>query len=175
MTSKSIREQQTKLKEQYRSQPESALQTMSATGNVSQATYSITLPTHAGTVEAGLHAAAGGSGTDACSGDMLLEALVGCAGVTLGAVATAMRITIDHATITASGDIDFRGTLGVDPAATVGFSNLRLHFNLNTDATVESEEKLISLTEKYCVIYQTLTTQNTITSTSGANEDVTPN
>ena len=86
-----------------------------------------------------------------------------------------MRITIDHATITASGDIDFRGTLGVDPAAAVGFSNLRLHFNLNTDASVESEEKLISLTEKYCVIYQTLTTQNTITSTSGANEDVTPN
>ena len=167
MTSESIREQQGILKEQYRTQPSSAIQTMTVTGNVSQSTYTIKLPTHAGEVEAGLHTAAGGSGTHACSGDMLLEALVGCAGVTLAAVATAMRITINKADITATGELDFRGTLGVDPNASVGFNNLQLHFNLSTDATLESEAKLISLTEKYCVIYQTLSTRNTVATSTG--------
>jgi uncharacterized OsmC-like protein len=168
MAPESIREQQSKLKEQYRAQPGSALHTMTVTGDVSQSTYTISLPTHTGNVEAGLHAAAGGPGTHACSGDMLLEALVGCAGVTLAAVATAMRISINKAAITATGDLDFRGTMGVEPKAAVGFENLRLHFDLNTDASQESEDKLISLTEKYCVIFQTLSTQNTITTSCGS-------
>jgi uncharacterized OsmC-like protein len=168
MTPESISEKQSQLKEQYRAKPDSALHTMTVTGAVSQSTYTISLPTHAGDVDAGLHAAAGGPGTQACSGDMLLEALVGCAGVTLAAVATAMRISINKAEVTASGDLDFRGTMGVDPAAAVGFENLRLHFDLDTDASHESETKLISLTEKYCVIFQTLSTQNTITTSAGS-------
>jgi uncharacterized OsmC-like protein len=168
MATESVREQQSKLKEQYRSQPGSALHAMTVTGNVSQSTYTISLPTHAGDVEAGLHTAAGGSGRHACSGDMLLEALVGCAGVTLAAVATAMRITIDKAEVTATGDLDFRGTMGVDPNASVGFENLKLNFDLETSASQDSQAKLISLTEKYCVIYQTLSTQNTITTSTGA-------
>jgi len=167
MTSESISERQSNLKEQYRAKPDSAIYTMTATGTVSQSKYTISLPTHAGDIEAGLHTAAGGLGTHACSGDMLLEALVGCAGVTLGAVATSMRISITKAQITATGDLDFRGTLGVDPNASVGFENLRLNFDLNTDASLESEDKLISLTEKYCVIYQTLATQNAIATSTG--------
>jgi|TARA_B110000438_G_scaffold42955_1_gene42878 uncharacterized OsmC-like protein len=167
MNSESIREQQSKLKDQYRDEPESALHTMTVTGEVTQPSYTIKLPTHIGDVVAGLHTAAGGDGSHACSGDMLLEALIGCAGVTLAAVATAMRITLNKAEITASGDLDFRGTMGVDPVASVGFKNLRLHFDLNTDAPPESEEKLISLTEKYCVIYQTLSEQNSITTSTG--------
>ncbi|MBT3891338.1 MAG: OsmC family protein [Planctomycetaceae bacterium] len=167
MTPESIREKQNKLKEQYRGQPETAVHTMSVTGVVSQSTYTIKLPTHAGDVEAGLHQAAGGSGTHACSGDMLLEALIGCAGVTLSAVATAMRISITKAEITATGDLDFRGTMGVNPDASVGFGNLRLQFDLDTDASPDSLDKLISLTEKYCVIYQTLSVQNTITTSTG--------
>ncbi len=167
MTTESIREKQNRLKDQYRDQPESALHTMTVTGAVTQPTYTTKLPTHIGDVVAGLHTAAGGDGSHACSGDMLLEALIGCAGVTLAAVATAMRITLDKAEITASGDLDFRGTMGVDAGASVGFENLRLHFDLDTDAPPESEEKLISLTEKYCVIYQTLSKQNSITTSTG--------
>jgi uncharacterized OsmC-like protein len=168
MTSEPISEQQRKLKEQYRADPSSALHTMTVSGSVSQSNYTISLPTHGGDIEAGLHTAAGGPGTHACSGDMLLEALVGCAGVTLAAVATAMRISISHAEITATGDLDFRGTMGVDPDTNVAFANLRLHFNLNTDASFESEAKLISLTEKYCVIFQTLSKQNTIATSTGS-------
>ena len=168
MAPESIRDQQSKLREQYRAQPDSALHTMTVTGNVSQSTYTISLPTHAGDIEAGLHTAAGGPGNHACSGDMLLEALVGCAGVTLAAVATAMRISINKASITATGDLDFRGTMGVEPNASVGFENLRLYFDLDTDASQESEDKLISLTENYCVIFQTLSTQNTITTSTGS-------
>jgi len=166
MAAESIREKQSKLKDQYRVQPDSAIHTMAVTGSVSQPTYTITLPTHAGDVVAGLHTAAGGPGTHACSGDMLLEALVGCAGVTLAAVATAMRITLNKVLITATGDLDFRGTLGVDAHASIGFENLRLQFDLDTDASQESQDKMISLTEKYCVIYQTLSTQNTITTSA---------
>jgi len=166
MTSESIRDQQSKLKDQYRDHPESALHTMSVTGEVTQPFYTIKLPTHIGDVVAGLHTKAGGDGSHACSGDMLLEALIGCAGVTLAAVATAMRITLNKAEISASGDLDFRGTMGVDPVASVGFKHLQLHFDLDTDAPQESEEKLISLTEKYCVIYQTLSKRNTITTST---------
>ena len=121
MTSESIREQQSKLKAQYQDDPGSALHTMAVTGEVSQPSYTIKLPTHIGDVVAGLHTAAGGDGSHACSGDMLLEALIGCAGVTLAAVATAMRITLNKADISATGDLDFRGTMGVDPEAAVVF------------------------------------------------------
>ena len=168
MNSKSIREQQSELKDQYRDKPESAIHSMTVTGEVTQPDYTIRIPTHIGDVVAGLHPAAGGNGSHACSGDMLLEALIGCAGVTLAAVATAMRITLNKAEITAAGDLDFRGTMGVDAGASVGFENLRLHFDLDTDALPESEEKLISLTEKYCVIYQTLSKQNSITTLTGS-------
>ena len=107
-------------------------------------------------VAAGLHPATGGSGTSACSGDMLLEALVACAGVTLNSVATALGIALGDATIRAEGDLDFRGTLGIDKAAPVGFKAIRLRFELDTDAPAEQRAKLIELTERYCVVYQTL-------------------
>ena len=107
-------------------------------------------------VEAGLHPATGGSGTQACSGDMLLEALVACAGVTLKAVATAIGIELRDATITAEGDLDFRGTLGVSKDAPVGFREIRLKFDLDTDASAEQKKKLVELTERYCVVLQTI-------------------
>jgi uncharacterized OsmC-like protein len=107
-------------------------------------------------VPAGLHPATGGDGTDACSGDMLLEALVGCAGVTLKAVATAMGIPIRQGTLRAEGEMDFRGTLGVSKEVPVGFQSIRLHFDLDTDATPQQLETLVKLTERYCVVYQTL-------------------
>ena len=107
-------------------------------------------------VEAGLHPATGGSGLQACSGDMLLEALVACAGVTLRAVATALQINLNDAKLTAEGDLDFRGTLGVAKDAPVGFRDIRLRFALDTDAPAESRAKLIELTERYCVVLQTL-------------------
>jgi uncharacterized OsmC-like protein len=108
-------------------------------------------------VEAGLHPATGGNGSSVCSGDMLLEALVGCAGVTLRAVATALEIPLRDATIHAEGDLDFRGTLGVSKEVPVGFQNIRLRFELDTDATDEQIATLLKLTERYCVVYQTLT------------------
>ena len=107
-------------------------------------------------VAAGLHPATGGSGASACSGDMLLEALVACAGVTLNSVATALGIALRDATVHAEGDLDFRGTLGVDKAAPVGFKSIRLRFELDTDAAPEQRSKLLELTERYCVVYQTL-------------------
>jgi uncharacterized OsmC-like protein len=109
-----------------------------------------------GVTEAGLHPATGGDGSKACSGDMLLQALVGCAGVTLGAVATSMGITIKGGRIRAEGELDFRGTLGVSREARVGFRSIKLSFDLDTDAAPESVSKLIELTERYCVVYQTL-------------------
>lgn len=107
-------------------------------------------------VAAGLHPGTGGSGTSACSGDMLLEALVACAGVTLNSVATALGIVLRDATVHAEGDLDFRGTLGVDKTARVGFKEIRLRFELDTDAPKEQLDKLLQLTERYCVVYQTL-------------------
>jgi uncharacterized OsmC-like protein len=109
-----------------------------------------------GVVEAGLHPATGGDGSAACSGDMLLEALVGCAGVTLRAVATAMAISLRGGTVIVEGDLDFRGTLGVSKEVPVGFKEIRLRFDLDTDATPEQLESLLKLTERYCVVYQTL-------------------
>ena len=155
MNAEELRAAQAPIKEKYKSNPESAIQTMSVTGQVLP-NQACRLETAAGPVDAGLHPAAGGSGDQACSGDMLLEALVACAGVTFSAVSTAMEIPIEHASITAEGDIDFRGTLGVSRDVPIGFTNIRLKFDVKSDAPQEKIYKLIQLTERYCVIYQTL-------------------
>ena len=144
------------LKDRYRSDAESALITLRAQGELDAEQIACKVETGRALVEAGLHPATGGTGTLACSGDMLLEALVACAGVTLNAVATALGITLRDATIHAEGDLDFRGTLGVDKAAPVGFRAIRLMFDLDTDAAPEQIDKLLELTERYCVVYQTL-------------------
>ncbi|MDB5088975.1 MAG: OsmC family protein [Mucilaginibacter sp.] len=146
---------QTPIKEQYREQPESALITLKAQGNIGEG-ISCKVDTGRALVEAGLHPATGGDGMLACSGDMLLEALVACAGVTLSAVATAIGIEIKSGTVKAEGDLDFRGTLGVSKEASVGFKQIRLSFDLDSDATDEQLASLSKLTERYCVIYQTI-------------------
>ena len=155
MNAEELRAVQAPIKEKYKSNPESAVQTMTVTGIV-QHNLTCRLDTAAGPVDAGLHPAAGGSGEEACSGDMLLEALVACAGVTFSAVATAMEIPIDQASITAEGDLDFRGTLGVARDVPIGFSAIRLKFDVQSAARQEKIDKLVQLTERYCVIYQTL-------------------
>ncbi|MEI7643729.1 MAG: OsmC family protein [Chloroflexales bacterium] len=150
-----LRTLQAPLKEQYRAAPETALVTLSAEGQLG-AGITCKVATGKALVEAGLHPATGGDGLAACSGDMLLEALVACAGVTLSAVATALGIAIAAGTVTAEGDLDFRGTLGVAKEAPVGFQAIRLHYALDTDATPEQLDTLLRLTERYCVVYQTL-------------------
>ena len=155
MNAEELRAVQAPIKEQYKSDPQSAIRTMSVTGSI-QPNQTCRLETAAGPVDAGLHPAAGGSGDDACSGDMLLEALVACAGVTFSAVATAMEIPIDHASVTAEGDLDFRGNLGVARDVPIGFSDIRLKFDVKSAAPQEKIDKLVQLTERYCVIYQTL-------------------
>lgn len=164
MNREKLRQRQAPLKEQYTANPAAGILTMKVTGEIDQAGIAIDIPTHAGPAKAGLHPAAGGDGTMACSGDMLLEALVGCAGVTLSAVATSMGIEITAGTVSAEGDLDFKGTLGIDRESPVGFKQIRLHFDLDTNAELESVKKLISLTERYCVIYQTLAKANKIES-----------
>ena len=154
MTADELRSLQVPLKAQYREHPETALVTLTAEGRVGQ-DMTCKIETGKARVEAGLHPATGGDGHSACSADMLLEALVGCAGVTLSAVATALGISLRHAKIRAEGDLDFRGTLGVSKDAPVGFKNIRLHFDLDTDATEEQIATLLRLTERYCVVYQT--------------------
>jgi uncharacterized OsmC-like protein len=155
MTADELRSLQAPLKAQYRERPETALVTLAAEGRVSQS-MTCKIETGKAHVDAGLHPATGGDGQSACSADMLLEALVGCAGVTLRAVATALSIPLREATIRAEGDLDFRGTLGVSKDASVGFKQIRLHFDLDTDANEEQLATLIRLTERYCVVYQTL-------------------
>jgi len=155
MNATELKSLQAPLKEQYRNTPESALVTLKAEGRIGEG-VSCKLDTGKALVEAGLHPATGGTGLSACSGDMLLQALVACAGVTLSAVATALGIEIGHGTITAEGYLDFRGTLGVAKDAPVGFQSIRLHFDLDTDASEEQVASLIRLTERYCVVYQTL-------------------
>ena len=146
---------QAPLKERYRQQPEAASITLKAQGRLGQG-VTCKVDTGKALVEAGLHPATGGDGLSACSGDMVLEALVACAGVTLGAVATALEIQLRDATIRAEGDLDFRGTLAVSKDVAVGFRSIRLHFDLDTDATDEQISTLLRLTERYCVVYQTL-------------------
>ena len=150
-----LRSVQAPLKAHYKEMPAAALITLRATGRLGEG-VTCKIETGKALVAAGLHPATGGNGLSACSGDMLLEALVACAGVTLNAVATALAIELRDATIHAEGDLDFRGTLGVSKEAPVGFQGIRLRFTLDTDATEEQIATLIRLTERYCVVYQTL-------------------
>jgi uncharacterized OsmC-like protein len=157
-----LRGLQAPLKQSYLTDPASALVTLRAEGTLGEnATCSIA--TSRAMVEAGLHPATGGTGLSACSGDMLLQALVACAGVTLGAVAASLGIELRSGTLTAEGDLDFRGTLGVAKDVPVGFKQIRLYLSLNTDATASQQEKLLTLTERYCVVYQTLLNGSKIT------------
>ena len=155
MNADELRSLQAPLKARYRERPETALVTLRAKGRIA-GNISCKIETGKARVEAGLHPATGGDGLSACSADMLLEALVGCAGVTLGAVATALGIQLRGATIQAEGDLDFRGTLGVSKDVPVGFKQIRLNFDLDTDASEEQLATLLRLTERYCVVYQTL-------------------
>jgi len=155
MNADELRSLQAPVKDRYRQHPETALVTFRAKGRIGEG-ISCKIETGKARVEAGLHPATGGDGLSACSADMLLEALVGCAGVTLRAVATALGIQLRDATIRVEGDLDFRGTLGVSKDVPVGFKQIRLHFDLDTDAREENLATLIRLTERYCVVYQTL-------------------
>ena len=155
MNAEELRTLQRPLKEKYRSEPDAAVVTLRAQGRIGEG-LTCKVETGKALVAAGLHPASGGNGVSACSGDMLLEALVACAGVTLNSVATALGIALRDATIHAEGDLDFRGTLGVAKDAPVGFRAIRLRFDLQTDAPREQIAKLLELTERYCVVYQTL-------------------
>jgi uncharacterized OsmC-like protein len=155
MNADKLRSLQAPLKAQYREDPETALVTLRAEGRIGK-NITCKIETGKAPVEVGLHPATGGDGESACSADMLLEALVGCAGVTLSAVATALNIPLRDATIRAEGDLDFRGTLGVSKNVPVGFKEIRLNFDLDTDANEEQLATLVRLTERYCVVYQTL-------------------
>ena len=156
MKAEELKALQTPLKDRYRAEPASALQTLRVEGELRQDKVTCVVKSVRGPIEAGLHPSAGGTGEFACSGDMLLEALVGCAGVTLAAVATAMSIPIRGGTLRAEGDLDFRGTLGVSKDAAIGFKEIRLSIHLDTDAPPEQIETLIKLTKRYCVVFQTL-------------------
>ncbi len=156
MNAAELRNLQAPLKDRYKSAPGAALITLNAQGELDALGIACKVDTGRAIVEAGLHPATGGDGSQACSGDMLLEALVACAGVTLKAVATALGIEIRRGVVRAEGDLDFRGTLGVDKEAPVGFRDIRLFFDLDTDADAEQRATLTKLTERYCVIYQTL-------------------
>lgn len=156
MNDEQLRSLQAPLKDRYRSDPETAMITLEAQGRLGDENITCKVSTGKAMVEAGLHPGTGGDGVSACSGDMLLEALVACAGVTMKAVATALAIPLRGGSVRAEGDLDFRGTLGVDKQARVGFKDIRLSFELDTDADDEQLETLQKLTERYCVIYQTL-------------------
>jgi uncharacterized OsmC-like protein len=158
MEAQELRDLQSPLKQQYRDDPSQALVTLKASGRLDGAEISCRVETGRTLVEAGLHPATGGTGLQACSGDMLLEALAACAGVTLRAVATALDLPIRGGTVSTEGDLDFRGTLGVSKEVPVGFQTIRVRFQLDTDATPEQLETLLKLTERYCVVLQTLRT-----------------
>jgi uncharacterized OsmC-like protein len=159
---------QAPLKDRYREQPEAAVVTLAATGSLDDG-ISCSVQTGRALAQAGLHPASGGDGSLLCSGDMLLEALVACAGVTLRAVATSLEIPIRSGTVRAEGDLDFRGTLGVAKDAPVGFSSIRLALDLDADATEDQLATLKKLTERYCVVYQTLSTSPKLTTSLRAN------
>ena len=158
MRSEDLRALQAPLKEAYRATPERAIVTLRAAGRLDESAVSCHVDTGRAIVEAGLHPATGGTGFEACSGDLLLQALVACAGVTLRAVATALAVPLRGGEVRAEGDLDFRGTLGVSKEAPVGFTAIRLHFTLETDASPEQLASLEKLTERYCVVLQTLRT-----------------
>ena len=155
MKAEDLRAIQTPIKEHYKAQPGAALITLKAQGRLGEG-VTCSVETGKALATAGLHPATGGDGLSACSGDMLLEALVACAGVTLNAVATAIGVVVRSGTVRAEGDLDFRGTLGVAKDARVGFERIRLHFDLDTDASEEQLSTLLRLTERYCVVFQTL-------------------
>ncbi|MFC5357945.1 OsmC family protein [Azospirillum himalayense] len=156
MDAQDLRALQAPLKDKYKDAPETAVVTLKASGALDDSGIACKVDTGRALVEAGLHPATGGTGTQACSGDMLLEALVACAGVTLKAVATALEFKLRGGTVSAEGDLDFRGTLGVAKDAPVGFRAIRLRFELDTDEPAERIASLTKLTERYCVVYQTL-------------------
>ena len=156
MNADDLRALQAPLKERYRADPAAACITLKARGELDSAAIACKVETGRAMAAAGLHPATGGSGLDLCSGDMLLEALVACAGVTLKAVATAMGISLSAGSVTAEGDLDFRGTLGVAKDAPVGFAQIRLRFDVDTDAAQDRLDQLLKLTERYCVVYQTV-------------------
>lgn len=164
MKSEELRAIQAPLKDKYRAAPQAALVTLKAQGRIG-AGITCKIETGKALVEAGLHEATGGTGLTVCSGDMLLEALVACAGVTLNAVATSIGVELRDGVIRAEGDIDFRGTLAVSKEAPVGFQNIRLFFDLDTDANEEQLASLIKLTERYCVVFQSLRTSPQIETT----------
>jgi len=165
MKAEELRELQAPLKEKYHENPNAATVTLRATGHISEGVTCKVETGHA-IVPAGLHPATGGDGTQLCSGDMLLEALVACAGVTLRAVSTALEIPLRDAKVTAEGDLDFRGALAVAKDAPVGLRDIRLSFELDTDAPKKTLDKLVELTERYCVVLQTLQQSPQITVTS---------
>ena len=151
-----LRSMQAPIKERYKSNPKAALITLKARGTLDNANIACKVETGRALAIAGLHPATGGSGLELCSGDMLLEALVACAGVTVRAVATALDIPLRSGTVSAEGDLDFRGTLGVAKDAPVGFAQIRLRFDVDTDVPQDKLDQLLKLTERYCVVYQTI-------------------
>lgn len=167
MDAAGLKQVQTPIKERYRDDASSALITLRAKGAIDDAAIACKVETGRAIAVAGLHPATGGSGAELCSGDMLLEALVACAGVTLKAVATALEFRLGRAVVEAEGDLDFRGTLGVAKDAPVGFRAIRLAFDLDTDEPQERIDTLIRLTERYCVVFQTINTRPELTVTAG--------
>jgi uncharacterized OsmC-like protein len=156
MDATALRAMQAPLKDRYKSDPKSAYITLKAKGALDDTNIACKVETGRALAVAGLHPATGGSGMELCSGDMLLEALVACAGVTIKAVATALDIPLKSGQVSAEGDLDFRGTLGVDKTAPVGFAQIRLRFDVDTEAPQEKLDQLLKLTERYCVVYQTI-------------------
>jgi uncharacterized OsmC-like protein len=156
MDAAGLRAMQAPIKERYKADPKAGLITLRAKGTLDDAAIACKVETGRALAVAGLHPATGGSGMELCSGDMLLEALVACAGVTLKAVATAIDITLKSGAVSAEGDLDFRGTLGVAKEAPVGFAQIRLRFDVATDAPQDKLDQLLKLTERYCVVYQTI-------------------
>ncbi len=156
MDATELRAMQAPIKDRYKSDPGAALITLKAKGSLDDQNIACKVETGRALAVAGLHPATGGSGMELCSGDMLLEALVACAGVTLKAVSTALAIPLKSGTVSAEGDLDFRGTLGVDKDAPVGFRQIRLRFDVETDAPQDKLDQLLKLTERYCVVYQTI-------------------
>jgi uncharacterized OsmC-like protein len=156
MDAAELRAMQGPIKARYKEDPKAGLVTLKAKGSLDEANIACKVETGRALAIAGLHPATGGSGLELCSGDMLLEALVACAGVTLKAVSTALEIPLRTATVSAEGDLDFRGTLGVDKDAPVGFAQIRLRFDVGTDTSQEKLDQLLKLTERYCVVYQTI-------------------
>lgn len=172
MDSSTLKAMQAPLKDAYRTDAASALITLRAKGSVDDQKIACKVETGGAIAEAGLHPATGGSGLELCSGDMLLEALVACAGVTLKAVATALEFRMSAATVEAEGDLDFRGTLGVSKEVPVGFRAIRLHIDLKTDEPQDRIDSLVKLTERYCVVFQTLNSRPELSVSAKAQRPV---